>query len=177
MSCRDWNCIQQTITVIAHSFFWLAFLLSQVIWVIQQFCYAMDSLPSKAVPLDYLWQNNRSPGPNIAAIPGPRPLLPMVPPTHLLEVVRRDKTMALCTSVHSIVRTQVPKISYRWSRTAKDNDHEAEVALPISILPRRLIQQERQVSTVWERVSYVTGLLVMSERLQSMHSCFIVDCL
>ena len=56
-----------------------------------------------------------------------------------LEAVRRDKTMAPCTSVHSTVWTQVTRMEPN-SKDPKDNDQEAEVALPISISPRRLIQ-------------------------------------
>ena len=49
-----------------------------------QGCHAVDSPPSKAVPPNCPRQNNQSPGPNIAAIPGPpccrrSPLLPTVP--------------------------------------------------------------------------------------------------
>ena len=40
-------------------------------------CHAVDSPPLKVVPPDCPLENNWSPGPNIAAIPGP-PLLPTV---------------------------------------------------------------------------------------------------
>jgi len=61
------------------------------------------------------------------------------------EAVRRDKTMAPCTSVHSDSSDKDQLPMEPNSEDPKDNnDQEAEVALPISILPRRLLQQELQ---------------------------------
>jgi len=40
---ETWKCIQRAITVIVHSFFWLAFLLIQVIWQSGFYTYPVDN--------------------------------------------------------------------------------------------------------------------------------------
>ena len=84
------------------------------------YCHAIDSPPLKAFPPDYSQQNDQSPWTKYRSHTW-SPLCVEMKLSSPLEAVRRDKTMAPCTSVHSLVWTQATKIrfSYRWSRTAK----------------------------------------------------------
>ena len=89
-------------------------------FIAQNYVYfhAVDSPPSKAFPLDCPKQNNWSTQTKYHSHTW-SPLCVKMKLSNPLEAVRRDKTMAPCTSVHSIVWTQATKISYRWSQTAK----------------------------------------------------------
>ena len=132
-------------------------------------CHAVDSPPLKVVPPDCPLENNRSPGPNIAAIPGP-PLLPTVAflqfplPKHL------HMENSLDTAWGNISWSLYRRGRWHHSHWRRIGVMEAEWKLGI---------RHRFVVFVgcWERVSFMTGLLFTSERLQSMLPRFIVDCL